>query len=209
VFPALSLMEQNLASVETRNWGTIGGNLCHADPAADPTPVLIALNASARVKSTRGERTVPVEDFSRDFYETVLEEDELLVEIDVPKPAPRTATAYRKASHISGDHALASVAVTLTLDEAGACAEARIVLGAVNTVPTRARRAEETLQGKSRDEALLLAAAEAAAEEADPVTDMHASDEYRQELIRVLTRQVTAEAWEQALGLDAAPGREG
>jgi carbon-monoxide dehydrogenase medium subunit len=208
-FRALSDMEQNLASVETRNWGTIGGNLCHADPAADPTPVLIALQANARVKSTRGERTVAVEDFSRDFYETVLEEDELLMEIEVPKPAPRTATAYRKASHLSGDHALASVAVTLTLDEAGACADARIVLGAVNTVPTRARRAEEMLRGKSRDEALLLAAADAAAEEADPVTDMHASDEYRQELIRVLTRQVSAEAWEQALGLDGAPGREG
>ena len=208
-FRALSDMEQNLASVETRNWGTIGGNLCHADPAADPTPVLIALNATARVKSLRGERTVAVEDFSRDFYETVLEEDELLTEIEVPKPAPHTATVYRKASHISGDHALASVAVALTLDEAGACADARVVLGAVNTVPTRARHAEEMLRGKTVDEALLVAVADAAAEEAEPVTDMHASDEYRQELIRVLARQVTAEAWEQARDLDVAPGREG
>jgi aerobic carbon-monoxide dehydrogenase medium subunit len=197
-FRALADMEQNLASVETRNWGTIGGNLCHADPAADPTPLLIALAAVAKVKSVRGERLVAVEDFSRDFYETVLDEDELLVKIEVPAPAPHTATVYRKASHLTGDHALASVAASLTLDEAGVCTQARLVLGAVNTVPTRARRAEEMLRGHASSPDLLAAAAEAAAAAAEPVSDMHASEEYRRELIRVLAREVTSAAYAQA-----------
>jgi aerobic carbon-monoxide dehydrogenase medium subunit len=199
-FPSLCEMEQNVASVETRNWGTIGGNLCHGDPAADPTPLLVALNAQAKIKSVRGERTVPVEDFTVDFYETVLEEDEILLEIEVPPPALHTATVYRKASHLTGDHALASVAVTISLDQQGACASARIVLGAVNSVPSRAASAEELLWGKGWDDALLRAVGDAAAGEADPVTDMHASDEYRRELIRVLAREVASEAWDRASG---------
>lgn len=199
-FAALSEMEQNLASVETRNWGTLAGNVCHADPAGDPAPLLIAFDASATVRSVRGERRVPLEDFSTDYYETVLAEDELLAEIVVPKPAPRSATLYRKATHLSGDHALASVAVSLTLDASGTCSNARLVLGAVNAIPTRAAKAEQLLMGSRGGEEVFRAVAEAAAEAADPVSDMHASDEYRWELIRVLSRQVAGEAWHTALG---------
>jgi carbon-monoxide dehydrogenase medium subunit len=198
-FGVLCDMERNLASVETRNWGTLGGNLSHADPASDPTPVLIALNASATLRSLRGERTVAVEDFSTGFYETLLEEDELLAEIAIPKPAPRTATRYRKTSHISGDHALASVAVSVTLDGGGVCRDARVVLGAVNSIPTRAKHAEDLLRGMKLDDGLLQQATEAAAEEADPVSDMHASAEYRRELIAVLARQLIDETWRAAL----------
>lgn len=198
-FSCLSDMERNIASVETRNWGTLVGNVCHADPAGDPVPLLLALNASATLRSVDGERTLPLEEFTLDYYETVLAENELLAEITVPAPAARTATIYRKFSHLTGDHALASVALSLTLDYTGGCADARVVLGAVNSIPTRATKAEQLLVGSRGGEEVFSAVADAAADTAEPVTDMHASDEYRVEIIRVLTRQLAEETWQRAL----------
>ena len=87
-FRVLSEMERNLATIQTRNWGTIGGNLCHGDPAGDPAPVLIALDAKLKLKSLSGERIVAMEEFSKDILEVDLEPDEMLIEIQVPTPKP-------------------------------------------------------------------------------------------------------------------------
>jgi len=86
-FRVLGEMERRLASVQTRNLGMIGGNICHGDPAGDPVPVLIALKATLKVASLEGERTMPVEDFTLDYFETALEPHELLTEIQVPVPS--------------------------------------------------------------------------------------------------------------------------
>ena len=93
-FRVLSEMERNLATIQTRNWGTIGGNLCHGDPAGDPAPVLMALDAKLKLKSLSGERMVAVEGFAKDILEVDLEPDEMLIEIQVPTPRPHTGIAH-------------------------------------------------------------------------------------------------------------------
>jgi len=198
-FSVLAEMEQNIASVETRNWGTIGGNLCHADPAGDPAPVFIALNGKVKMVSSNGERTMAVEDFSKDYFETALQSDEILTEIQVPNPPPSTGTVYRKFSLLEGDYALVSAAVSITLSSKGdTCSDARIVLGAAAPVPMRAVRAEKVLIGREIKDNLLQEAGKVASEEARPISDMHASEEYRREVIRVLVKRVAGEAWERA-----------
>jgi len=198
-FSVLAEMERNLASVETRNWGTIGGNLCHADPAGDPAPVLIALEGKLKMVGPNGERTMAVEDFFKDYFETALQADEILTEIQVPNPPPRTGTVYRKFSLLEGDYALVSAAVSITLgSKDDTCSDARIVLGAAAPVPMRAERAEKVLIGKELKDTLLQEAGKAASEEARPIADMHASEEYRRELVGVLVKRVAGEAWERA-----------
>jgi carbon-monoxide dehydrogenase medium subunit len=198
-FNVLAEMERRLATVETRSWGTIGGNLAHADPAGDVLPVLIALNAKIKMTSSKGERTIPAEEFATGYFETALGQDEILTEIQLPKPKPRTGTAYEKFTMIEGDYAMASVAVSITADATGkSCEDIRIVLGAVAPTPIRAKQAEKVLAGKAIKEDLLEKAGQAASEEAEPVSDMHASDEYKRQLIKILVRRVVPEALERA-----------
>lgn len=198
-FGVLAEMEQSLASVQTRNWGTLGGNLCQADPAGDPAPVLIALNGTLKIASSSGERTMAVEDFFKDYLETALEPDEILTEIQVPKPPLRGGTAYTKFSLQEGDSAIVGIAVSITLGpKNGTCSDARIVLGAAAPIPMRAKRAEKVLVGKGITDALLEKAAQIASEEAEPISDVHASAEYRRELVRVLVQRVGRKALDRA-----------
>ena len=198
-FAVLSEMELKLASVQTRNWGTIGGNLCHADPAGDPAPVLIALNGKLKIASLSEERTVAVEEFSTDYFETALRHGELLTEIQVPNPPPRTGTAYTKFNIIENDMGIASTAVSITLSPKDkTCSDARIVLGAVASVPMRAKEAEKVLVGKEISDALLVKAGQIASEEAEPIADVLASEEYKRELVRVLVKRVGREALDRA-----------
>jgi CO/xanthine dehydrogenase FAD-binding subunit len=198
-FKVLSEMELMLATVQTRNWGTIGGNLCHADPAGDPAPPLIAMNARVKMVGSGGERVAALEDFSKDFFETILQADEMLTEIQVPKPPPNTGTAYMKFALMEGDSAIVGAAASITLEPGGGvCKDARIVLGGVAPVPLRVKRAEQVLVGKKVAEELMAEAAQVAAEEARPTSDMHASAEYRRELVRVFVRRAARQALERA-----------
>ncbi len=198
-FTVLAEMERRLASIQTRNWGTIGGNLCHADPAGDPAPVLMALNATVRMASPKGERTMTVEDFSLDYFETALEPDELLTEIQVPVVLPHTGTAYTKFNVIESDLATVGVAVSVTLDSNdGICHDVRIALGASAPTPIRAKQAEEVLRGKKITDNLLTEAGQIASTEAEPVSDIYASEEYRRELVKVLVKRVGKEALAKA-----------
>jgi len=198
-FSVLSEMEGNLANVETRNWGTIGGDIAHSDPCADPIPVLIALNGKLKMTGLNGERIVDAEDFTVDFYESVLHHDELLTEIQVPIVPPNTGVKYTKFNQIEGDLALASVAMSITLDkDKETCSDVRIALGGVAPAPMRAKNAEEILKGKKISDALLAEAGQAASEEASPTTDIQASDEYRRDLVKVLVKRVGSEALARA-----------
>ncbi len=198
-YPVLGEMETRLASIQTRNWGTIGGNICHADPAGDPVPVLIALKATLTMASTKGERNMPVEDFSLDYFEVALEPSELLTEIQIPAPLPRTGTAYTKFNIIESDLATVSVAVSITLGAGdGVCQDVRIVLGAAAPTAMRAKQAEAVLKGKKITDALLKEAGEIASTEADPISDIQASEEYRRELVKILVGRVGKEALARA-----------
>ncbi|GAI01171.1 unnamed protein product [marine sediment metagenome] len=195
----LTEMENRLASIQTRNWGTIGGNICHADPAGDPAPVLMALNATLRMASLKGDRTMAVEDFSLDYFETALESGELLTEIVVPPVPPHTGTAYTKFNVIESDLATVGVAVSITLSSNdGICQDVRIALGAAAPTPIRAKQAEAVLRGKKITDNLLKEAGEIASTEAEPISDIYASEEYRRELVKVLVKRVGKEALARA-----------
>ena len=201
-YPILVYMEENLASVQTRKWGTIGGNLCHGDPTGDPGNVFIALNGTVKLANKERVRTMPVEEFFVDFFETELEEGEMLLEVQLPVIPPRTAVAYDKFNIIENDQGIVSVAVSLTVDEKGStCQDARIVLGSAAPVSMRAKEAEKLLIGNEIDDELLELVGNKAAEEADPVADIHASEEYRRELVKTLTCRMVKQSWAQAKAL--------
>jgi carbon-monoxide dehydrogenase medium subunit len=198
-FGILAEMEHALASIQTRNWGTIGGNICHGEPAGDPAPVLIALNATLSIAGLGGSRNMAVEDFFVDYFETVLEPSELLTEIQVPVVPPHTGTAYTKFSIIEHDIATVGVAVSITLDSVdGQCKDVRIVVGACGPTPIRAKQAEEVLRGKKITDNRLKEAGQRASEEAEPISDVSASEEYRRELVKVLVARVGKEALARA-----------
>jgi carbon-monoxide dehydrogenase medium subunit len=198
-FPVLSDMEHRLASVQTRNWGTIGGNIAHADPAGDPAPVLIALGSTLTMAGPDGERSLPVEDFFLDYFETALGHGELLTGIRIPAIPERTGVAYTKFNVIESEMPTVSAAVSLRLNPDETVADARIALGAAAPVPLRARDAEDILKGNKVTAKLLKEAGEAAAQAADPISDIHASEEYRRELVKILVRRVGTEALAKAL----------
>ena len=198
-YPALVDMEQNLASIQTRNWGTIGGNLCHGDPAGDPGPVFMALNGSVKIVNKQRTRTLSLDKFFIDYFETALEEGELLCEVQLPPIPSRSAVAYEKFNIIKNDQGIVSVAAAVSLDDdEPSCKDARIVLGAAAPAPMRAIEAEKLLIGEEISLELLEKVALKASEEADPVADIHASEEYRRHLINALTKKTVRKAWDQA-----------
>lgn len=145
-FFMLADMEKRLASVQIRNWGTLGGNLCHGDPASDLAPPLIALGAEVKLISLRGERIIKGEEFFRDYYETVLEPDEILAEVHVPV-TPRGGGIYLKMGLRETDMALAGVATFLVVapKDHEVCEDIRIVMGSVASTPPIPRSIIEKL----------------------------------------------------------------
>jgi CO/xanthine dehydrogenase FAD-binding subunit len=198
-YSVLCEMEENVASVETRNWGTVVGDLCNADPAVDPGPPLIALDAKIKIASKGEERTVDAEEFALDFFETVVQIGEMVTEIEIPVLPPHSGAYFTKYSQIHGDYALASASVLITLDDKKEkCVNARIGLGGVGTAPIRAKKAEEILKGKKITDAVLAEAAKAASEETSPISGIEASAEYKKELAGTLVKRVGKEALARA-----------
>ena len=193
---------QKMASMQVRNLATIGGNLCNAAPSADMAPALIGLGASVRIVGPSGERTVGLEEFFVGPGATVLGEGEILTELIVSRPRPKTGAVYIKyAIRKAMDIALVGVAVVTTLDASSKrLDDVRVVLGAVAPTPLRARRTEEVLRGRAvpLEDVALGEAAEIAMEEAKPISDVRASEYYRRKLVGVLVRRATSQALERA-----------
>ena len=198
-YPVLSEMEENLAVVQTRNWGTIGGNLCHGDPAGDPAVVFIALNAKLRIRGTAGEREINVEDFFKDLLEVDLNPGEILVEIQVPPVSPRTGAAHDKLMAMKGDMGIVGAAASITLNPAdGTCAGARIALSNVASTPWRSRAAENVLLGKAITNELIAEAGRVASAELEPPADVEGSSKYRKEMAEVFVKRVAQKALKKA-----------
>ena len=198
-YPMLCEMEENVASVETRNWGTVVGDLCNADPAVDPAPPLIALDAKLKIASKGDERMVPAEEFAVDFFETTVQEGEMVTEIQIPVTPPNTGTYFTKYSQLLGDYSLASVAVLITLDKKrDVCTNVRIGLAGVASAPVRAKKTEAVLKGKKITEALLAKAAEVVKTEISPVSGIEGSEDYKRDLAGTLLKRVAKVALERA-----------
>ncbi|MFC1970803.1 FAD binding domain-containing protein [Chloroflexota bacterium] len=199
-FPVLVEAEKRLAHLQIRNWGTVGGDLCHADPAADVAPPLLALGAKLKAISVRGEREIAISDFFVDYYTSALEEDELLMEIEVPYLPAHSGAAYRKETIMKGDYPIVSVAAAILLDQPnGVIKKARIVLGGVGTTPIIAEKASQAITGKKANGTIAEAAGVLASTEADPVSDILGSEEYKRKLVGLLTKEMVNRAIERAI----------
>jgi aerobic carbon-monoxide dehydrogenase medium subunit len=197
--PPLGQAATKVGSTAIRNLGTIGGNVCHNEPGADLPPSLLALNAVAELRSKNGTRKVPLGEFFRSYFETVVGPEELLTRVEVPALPNGAAGVYLKHAISSEDLAIAGVAVVLIPDGngGGAVREVRIGLGGVAPVPFRAAKAERMLAGAVLKDEAIREAAEIAASEADPMTDPHASADYRRKMVKVLVRRAIVAAKEQ------------
>jgi carbon-monoxide dehydrogenase medium subunit len=188
-YSSLAQAARELGSIQVRNRATIVGNVCRASPSADTLPPLIADSAQVRVFGSKGERAVPLEDFFTGPGKTVLASGELVIELVLPPPAPRTGKAYIKHGRRKAME-LATVGVAVSLGSS----DLRIVLGAVAPTPIRARKAEELLRGRTIDEKLIAQAADLAESESRPISNVRASAEYRRDMVRVLTRRALQQA---------------
>jgi carbon-monoxide dehydrogenase medium subunit len=198
-YNVLSEMEKSVASVQTRNWGTIGGNLCSADPIGDPAPSLIALNAKIKIVSSRDERTIPLEEFFTDYFTTILEPDEILTEIQLPPPVAHNGVVYMKFSTIEAGIKIVSTSISVTLEsDKVTCKDAKIVMSAVAPVPFKAKKTGNLLIGKKINDDLIAEAAQLASEETNPTADVHASAEFRREIANVLVKRAIQQAFEIA-----------
>jgi carbon-monoxide dehydrogenase medium subunit len=194
-YPVLASMAARLANPQVRNQGTIGGNLCYADPATDPPGCLIALGASVRVIGPDGDRAIGLEDFYTDYYETALRPAEVVTEIRVPPMAADACGAYTRFLRTPAEHR-PLVSVTVVARSSGSqCRDARIVVAGSVPVPTRARRAEEFMEGKRLSAGVLEEAAQIAAADMEPIGDFRGSSEYRRDMIRVAVRRTAMAAF--------------
>jgi CO/xanthine dehydrogenase FAD-binding subunit len=180
-----------IGSTQIQGRGSIGGNLCNGSPAADSVCSLIAGRGVAIIAGPNGERQVPVEQFTVAPGRTVLGRDELLVAVRLPKPAPHTGDAYQRLIPRSEmDIAVASAAVSLTLDATGACVAARVAIGAVAPTVLLVPDAAAALVGSRLDASALQQAAAAASAAAQPIDDKRGTVAYRRQVVGVLTRRV-------------------
>ena len=188
----------HVAHPQIRNRGTLGGSIAHADPAAELPAVMLALGARFHLAGPNGTRAVDAEDFFLGLFATALEPEELLLEVEVPVRPPRSGWAFDELSRRHGDFALAGIAAAVVLGEDGRCADARIALLGVGDGPVLSRGAADVLLAEDATDEGIAAAAEAAAAELDPPSDIHASAEYRRRLAEVLVRRVLPRAFARA-----------
>lgn len=197
-FPVLASAEREVANIRVRNVATIGGNLASGEPLTDLAQILIALDGKVKIASSSGERTLELNDFFVDYYQTRLAEDEILTEVVIPPLPARSGIDYIRFSSSSVvDKPSVGVCVRVTLDDE-VCKAARVVLGCVGATPLRAYKSEAMLVGKKLDDGLIGHAAQSASEECQPISDIRGSERYKRSMVRVLTKRATTAAYERA-----------
>ncbi|MEJ8574449.1 xanthine dehydrogenase family protein subunit M [Microbaculum marinum] len=204
-FPVLGEAVRHVAHLAIRNRGTIGGSLCHADPAAELPMMMVLLDARLHTRSTAGSRVHPAEEFFEGPLMSAIEEDEILTGIEVPPLPAGAGWAFEEFSQRSGDFAIAAVAAIVELRE-GTVAEMRLAAMGVGPTPLRLHAVEEALVGQPLTEAAIRDAAAHARQEVDPETDLKASADYRRHLVEALTERCLEVAGARAAGTPAAAG---
>jgi carbon-monoxide dehydrogenase medium subunit len=197
--PLLTATMPNIAHVQIRNRGTIGGSLAHADPAAELPAVVSALGGTLVAQGPSGERRIAVGDFYVGLFATDLAPDEMLTEIELPPTPARSGYSILEIARRHGDYALAGIAVHLEMDGDAHCRAAKIAYFSVGEGPVLATSAAALLLGERPTTALIEAAAQQASTvDLDPPSDIHASARYRRHLARVLGRRALTEAFGRA-----------
>ena len=207
---------------QVRNWGTIGGSIAHADPAADTPGMVLALKADIVAKGPNGVRTIKADDFFMDLMQTALQPNEVITEVRFPKPSAHTGSAYTKLANRASHYAVVGCAAVMTFDDEGTCTAASVVITGASVKASRASAVEAALVGKKRegeseggiagllhrvgdaigghklDEDSIADAASVAADGLELVSDIHGSKEYRSEMSAVMARRAITAAVERA-----------
>jgi carbon-monoxide dehydrogenase medium subunit len=180
---------RHVATVRIRNVATVGGGIAHADPAQDPPPGLIALDARIKLVSKSGERTLPITDVFQDYYETAIRPDELLAEVIVPPVASAAKTVYLKfLPRTADDYATVAVAARGEVQN-GTVRNLRVALGAAGPTPVHATAVEQALEGQQATAENIRRAAAAVADQVDPLDDFRGSSDYKRDMAVVFTRR--------------------
>ena len=195
--PVLAHAMTHVAHLAIRNRGTIGGSLSHADPAAELPMMAVLLDAELHIASASGKRKVLAHDFFLGALSVDLGPGDIVTEIVFPKLPKKTGWGFEEVARRSGDFALAAVSATLTVS-GGAIAQARIALTGVGPMALRVANAEALLVGQAPDPKLIARAIDAVRTVITPVTDLHASADYRRHLAGVLTGRALDAAWRRA-----------
>jgi CO/xanthine dehydrogenase FAD-binding subunit len=189
-----------IATRQIRSRGTLGGSLAHADPSAELVAVSVALDGKLKLLSQKAERWVPAYEFFLGLFTSVLEPEELLVEISLPPFPERSGWSLMEIARRPHDFCMVGVAAIVTMDEKGLCNKAKLVYLSAGDGPMEAPQAAELLKGQELTEEAIQAAAEKASfDEIDPSSDIHATADFRRHLANVLTRRALVEAHERAI----------
>jgi len=199
--PLLAEAVPHIAHPQIRNRGTLGGSLANADPAAELPVIMLALEARMKVRSTSAERWVDAPNFFSGIFTTDLAADEMLVEIELPYTRARTGWSFMEVAPRAGDYALMGVAALVTLEESGACKQAKLVYLNAGDGPVDAKEAAKLLEGERLEDKLIESAAALASEkEINPFGNIHTSPEFQRHLANVLTRNALKQAMKRAEG---------
>ncbi len=184
----------HVAHYQVRNRGTVGGSLAHADPAAEMPGIAVACDALLTLVGHDGSRVVPARDFFRGPLNTALADDELIVEVHLPPWPASRRFAFAEFARRRGDFALVGIAAFFDTDEGGRANNTHIVAIGAGPCPRRLARAEEALDSRLVDASAIERAAQAARFEVQPTDDLHASAEYRRNLVETLVERALREA---------------
>jgi carbon-monoxide dehydrogenase medium subunit len=196
--PMLAEASQLVGEIGVRNIATIGGNLVNASPAADSAPPLLVLDASLKVRKAGTERTIRLNDFFVHVKKTVLAPDELVTEVKVPIPPPRSGGAFFRLAKRGGNIISIVSAAAFLVMGGNVCSLARVAMGSVAPTPIRIKSAEKALEGAEPTEEKIRTAAQNACDEITPISDIRASAEYRKDTSRVFVRKAIQEALKRA-----------
>lgn len=197
-YPIIFDTSRVIADPQIRNQATLAGNLAHGDPANDHPATMVALQAEVVATGSRGERVIPIDSFFVTLFTTDLQHDEIISEIRIPVAEQRSGGAYLKLERKVGDFATAAAAVQLTVNQQGICQRIGIGLTNVGPTPIKARKAQQFLLGKPVNEANIAQAAQLAAEDAQPSSDLRGPATYKKGLVKELTRRALLRAFDRA-----------
>jgi carbon-monoxide dehydrogenase medium subunit len=192
-FPIMHEALLQVGHRQTRNRGTIGGSLCHLDPAAELVSLALTYDATVTIAGPKGQRDLPFAEFPVAYMTPAIEANEIVVGVRFPRWSPAHSYAFIEFSRRHGDFAITSAAVLLEVDRGGKITRAAITIGGMGTVPIRAREVEQAIVGELPNNELFRAACESC-RKLEAIDDVHAPASYRQHLAAVLSRRALEKA---------------